>query len=83
MLRANYKQSGSRQIAKTFQSNGKLIDARTRSVQKDSLLVVGKGLKLQSTFYSGAASLWNKAPDCIKNAKSFYTVKKEIKSGYY
>ena len=62
-----------------WEKDPKLVDARTRSIQKDSLLVIGKGQKLQSTFYSDAASLWNKAPECIKNAKTLYTVKKEIK----
>ena len=40
---------------------------------------VWKGQKLQSTFYSDVASLWNKAPESIKNAKTLYMVKREIK----
>ena len=62
-----------------WEMDPKLVDLRTRSIQKENLLVVGKSQKLQSTFYSDAASLWNKAPDSIKNAKSLFTVKKEIK----
>ena len=57
----------------------KIVDARTRSIQKVSLIVVGKSLKLQSTFYSDAARLWNKAPDAIKNSKTLFGAKKEIK----
>ena len=57
----------------------KIVDARTRSIQKESLIVVGKGLKLQSTFYSDAARLWNKLLNAIKNSKSLFSAKKEIK----
>ena len=57
----------------------KLVDARTRSVQTESLIVVGKSLKLQSTFYSDAARVWNKAPDAIKNSKTLHSAKSEIK----
>ena len=78
-LQAVWKSTNSKNYPIKWEKDPKLVDARTRSVQKDSLLVVGKGLKLQSTFYSDAASLWNKAPDCITNSKSLYTVKKEIK----
>ena len=44
-----------------WEKDSKLLDARTRSIQKDSLIVVGKGRKLQATFFSDAARLWNKA----------------------
>ena len=57
----------------------KLVDARTRSVQTESLIVVGKSLKLQSTFYSDAARVWNKAPDAIKNSKTLHSAKSEIR----
>ena len=62
-----------------WETDAKLVDPRTRSIQKDSLVVTGKSAKAQSTFYSDAASLWNDAPETIKNAKSLYSVKKEIK----
>ena len=62
-----------------WEANPKLVDARTRSVQKDELIVVGKGMKLRSTLYSDAASLWNEAPEIIKNCKTLYSAKKEIK----
>ena len=57
----------------------KIVDARTRSVQKEALIVDGKGLRLQSTFYSDAANLWNKAPDAIKKSLTIYSAKSEIK----
>ena len=44
-----------------------------------SLIVVGKSLKLQSTFHSDAENLWNKAPDAIKNSKTLHSAKREIK----
>ena len=62
-----------------WETDAKLVDPRTRSIQKDSLVVTGKSAKAQSTFYSDAASLWNNASETIKNAKSLYSVKKEIK----
>ena len=62
-----------------WEKDPKIVDARTRSIQKESLIVVGKGLKLQSTFYSDAARLWNKLLDAIKNSKSLCSAKKEIK----
>ena len=57
----------------------KIVDARKRSVQKEALIVDGKGLRLQSTFYSDAANLWNKAPDAIKKSLTIYSAKSEIK----
>ena len=57
----------------------KQVDARTRSVQKESLIVPGKSLKMQSTLYSDAANVWNKAPDTIKNARTLLSAKREIK----
>ena len=47
--------------------------------QKDNIINQTKGMKLQATFYSDAARLWNKAPDPIKNSKTLYGAKKEIK----
>ena len=57
----------------------KFVDPRTRSIHKEKLVVVGKGLKLQSTFYSDAANMWNKAPDAIKNSKTLHSAKRDIK----
>ena len=62
-----------------WEKDPKVVDTRTRSIQKDSLIVISKGLKLQSTFYSDAARLWNRAPDVIKNIKTLFSAKKEIK----
>ena len=63
----------------TWDKDPKLVDPRTRSMQKDSLIVIGKGQKLQSTFYSDAAGMWNMAPDSVKNSKTLYSAKREIK----
>ena len=41
--------------------------------------IIGKGQKLQSTFYSDAAGMWNMAPDSVKNSKTLYSAKREIK----
>ena len=79
-LQAVWKSTNSKNYPSKWEKDPKLVDARTRSVQKDSLLVVGKGLKLQSTFYSDAASLWNKAPDCKKMQNHFTQLKKKLKS---
>ena len=57
----------------------KLVDARTRSIQKESLIVTGKSHRLQSRFYSDAARLWNVAPDDIINSKTLFSAKNEIK----
>ena len=78
-LQAVWKSINMEKYPINWDKDPKLVDARTRSIQKDSLLVIGKGQKLQSTFYSDAASIWNKAPESIKYAKTLYTVKREIK----
>ena len=36
-------------------------------------------MKLRSALYSDAESLWNEAPEIIKNSKTLYSAKKEIK----
>ena len=63
----------------TWEKNGRLLDSRTRSVQKELLTEPGSSMKTKATFISDAARVWNRAPDSIKNCKSFYSAKVEIK----
>ena len=56
-LQAVWKSINNENYPIKWEKDPKLVDARTRPIQKDSLLVIGKGQKLQSTFYSDAASL--------------------------
>ena len=49
-----------------------LLDSRTRSIQKELLSEPGWSMKMKATFISDAARLWNRAPETIKNSKSFY-----------
>ena len=64
---------------KIWEKCNRILDSRTRSIQKEMLVVPGKSMKMKATFYSDAASLWNKAPEAIKESKSLLMVKKEIK----
>ena len=57
--------------------NTSILDSRTRSTQKDLLIEPGKSMKMNATFFNDASRL--KAPDTIKNSKSFYSAKAEIK----
>ena len=81
-LQEVWKSTNIKNYRKQWETDPKLVDARTRSVQKKNLIVVGKSNKLQATFYSDAASIWNKAPDAIKNSKTLYSAKKKSKSSF-
>ena len=75
-----WKSINNKNHPKIWEIDPKIVDARTRSIQKESLIVVGKGLKLQLTFYSDAARLWNKAPDAIKN--HYLVQRKKLNAGH-
>ena len=63
----------------TWEKNERLLDSRTRSIQNELLTEPGSSMKTKATFISDAAWVWNRALDSIKNCKSFYKVKVEIK----
>ena len=69
-LQEIWKSQNNKKYPIVWEKDHKRVDPRTRSLQKDSLQVIGKGLKLQSTFYSDAAKLWNSAPEAIKKFKN-------------
>ena len=62
-----------------WEKNTTILDSRTRSVQKNTLIFPRNGIKMQATFYSDYARLWNIAPDTIKNCKTLFCAKKEIR----
>ena len=77
-LKKVWKSINNRDYPIIWEKDTKILDSRTRSIQKDSLKVVGEGKKMQATFFSDVARLWNKARDVIKNSKSLFYAKKEI-----
>ena len=50
-----------------------------RSAFKGNLVETGASKKAQKTFINDSTRVWNGAPQSIKNCKSLYTAKKEIK----
>ena len=62
-----------------WSNDPKRVDSRTRSVQTESLTVMGNGPKMLSTFHSDSARIWNHSPDQIKNCKTLFAAKKAIK----
>ena len=62
-----------------WSNDPKRVDSRTRSVQTESLMVMGNGQKMLSTFHSDSARIWNHSPDQIKNCKTLFAAKKAIK----
>ena len=51
----------------------------TRQDKGMAWLYIHYSQKLQSTFYSDAAGMWNMALDSVKNSKTLYSAKREIK----
>ena len=61
-------------------TNNEEFSARNlRSADKSLLKTVGRSKIAESTFINDAAKIWNEAPLEIKNCKSLFTAKKEIK----
>ena len=48
-------------------------------IKTESLQVIGNGMKMQATFHSDAAKLWNIVPGSVKNCNTLFSVKREIK----
>ena len=51
----------------------------TRAISRGDLRVQGSSLKSQSSFINDTNRAWNKAPQAIKNCKSLYSAKIEIR----
>ena len=78
-LQEVWKAKNNKNYPTQWEKDPKMVDSRTRSIQRDTLVVSGKSAKVQNTFYSDAASIWNTAPESIKSAKSLHSAKMEIK----
>ena len=57
-----------------------VVGVATRADYANRLREVGKSDLVQRTCISDAIRVWNRAPEKIKNSKSLYTAKKEIKT---
>ena len=64
-------------IKKQSQSENRVT---TRNSQNERPIEIGKSNVTQSTSTSDAIRIWNKAPDILKDSKTIYQAKNQIKS---
>ena len=50
-----------------------------KSSNKPELVITGRSAIQDSTFINDATRVWNKAPSAVRDCKTLYTVKKQIK----
>ena len=59
--------------------DGENINVTTKAITNGNLLESGKTNLVKNTFLSDARKAWNISPEVVKNCKSIWTAKKEIK----